>query len=104
MARSETGHSALPESGTASVIRWQREGKTAPFAPVIGLLDEVENGPVFQIVTPRRDQPRSAFVEAIIAGLRGLDFTIEVARDTRYALKKSDGWPSMRVLSLGSRV
>jgi hypothetical protein len=42
-----------PESGTASVIRWQREGKTAPFAPTVGLLDDVESGPVYHIVTPR---------------------------------------------------
>jgi len=40
-------------SSTAQTIRWQREGQPAPFARNLGLLDEVERGPVFHIKTPR---------------------------------------------------
>ncbi|OAI53219.1 hypothetical protein AYO47_05285 [Planctomyces sp. SCGC AG-212-M04] len=40
------------DSATSNVVRWQREGAIAPFAPQIGLLDSVESGPVVHIVLP----------------------------------------------------
>jgi hypothetical protein len=40
------------ESGTANVIAWQWAGQSAPFAPKVGRLDELENGPVYHIATP----------------------------------------------------
>jgi hypothetical protein len=47
-----------PESSTARVIRWQREGTPAPLAIRHSGLDEVERGPVFRIVTQRMNGPR----------------------------------------------
>ncbi|MCA9118157.1 MAG: hypothetical protein KDA79_23960, partial [Planctomycetaceae bacterium] len=57
-----------PRGGTARVVRWQREGKTAPFAPNVGLLDEVESGPVCHILTPRsgRNPPDGAMTRKIL--------------------------------------
>lgn len=41
------------ESGTARIIRWHESGIKAYEASPIGLLDEVERGPVYHIATPR---------------------------------------------------
>lgn len=56
---------ANPAGGTAKIIRWQREGVPALYARDIGLLDDVENGPVCHIVTPRVGQtvPAGALTE-----------------------------------------
>jgi hypothetical protein len=43
--------------GTWQVVRFNLEGVPEPFAPVRNLLDPVECGPVFQIVTPRKKNP-----------------------------------------------
>jgi hypothetical protein len=51
-------------SATANVVRWQREGATAPFAPEIGLLDSVESGPVVHIVMPGKEG-EGAVVDAV---------------------------------------
>lgn len=46
-----------PESGTARVVRWQREGTTAPLAIRTSELDDVERGAVFHVVTPSFSRP-----------------------------------------------
>ncbi len=47
----------LPDSGTAQVVKWQQTGVAAPFAVSIGRLDELENGPVCHVITPRTSRP-----------------------------------------------
>lgn len=43
--------------GTWQIVRFNLEGVPEPFAPVRNLLDPVECGPLFQIVTPRKKNP-----------------------------------------------
>ena len=48
-----------PESHTAQVIRWQREGGPDEDAEPLGLLDKVECGPVCHVTTGRANQSES---------------------------------------------
>lgn len=88
------------DSGTARVIAWQRGGEPAPFAPHVGRLDEPENGPVYQIATPRSGhdtgvnlverivhypagfENEAAAAEAIESSWRCIDqFNADISRD-----------------------
>ena len=41
------------DGGTAQTIHWQQTGTDAPLAPRLGFLDDLENGPVIHVLTPR---------------------------------------------------
>lgn len=43
------------DSGTARVVAWHGGGERAPYAPAVGRLDELENGPVHHIKSSRSD-------------------------------------------------
>ncbi len=68
-----------PDSGTAQVVRWQQTGVAAPFAASIGLLDELENGPVYHITTPRANRSSEAKEVATVYRYPASDESDEVA-------------------------
>ena len=43
--------------GTSQIVRFNLEGVPEPYAPPRSLLDPVESGPVYHILTPRRSNP-----------------------------------------------
>ena len=64
------------------MIAWQRGGEKAPFAPTVGRLDELENGPVYHITTPRSEHATAVErVERIIRYPEGYE-SEEVAEET----------------------
>lgn len=44
--------------GTGNIVKFQTEGVPEPYAPPRSLIDAVESGPVYHIITPRASNPR----------------------------------------------
>jgi len=68
------------EGGTGQIVDFKLNGIPAPFAPARKLLDIVDNGPVYQIATPRTRNPSP----------KGTPFNLEV--------RFPDGWKSSESL------
>jgi hypothetical protein len=66
------------EGGTAQIVDFKLNGIPAPFARARKLLDIVDNGPVYQVVTPRAQNPQ------------GMPFNLEI--------RFPEGWKSSESL------